>query len=290
MLARATSWGSTPARCRRTTVRASPTGRCRAPLPANTFAPRYSTLPESSAASVTTRNPSRRLARTSTVRESMTRPVAGTRIAQFPPRPSCSAMRAPTSVALASTIAIRFGPPPRPSCPEKKKTTPNSTGPSSAPIQNHRVRTRSTNSRRTIAQILRIGSYAGLGRLRADQIDEDLQERWLAQLEARQPRPRRDQVAQDALWVRSWGELDLGVLTVVIDLFHERCVGEDPCRRADAAVESDHEMVSAPGVLDVAEWAIHQLPPARDDAHVLAQFLRLFHDMVENRMVAPRAR
>src|SRR5207248_53197 len=204
---------------------------------------------------------------------------AGTSVAQFPLRPSCSAMRAPTWVAVASTTAIRFNPPPRPSCPERKKTTPNSTGPSSAPTQNQRVRTRSTNSRRTIAQILRIGSHGGLRRLRADQIDEDLQERRLAQLEACQPRPRRDQVAQDALWVRSWSELDLGVLTVVIDLFHERCIGEDPCRRADAAVESDHEMVSAPGVLDVAEWAIHQLPPARDDAHVLAQLLRLFHDM-----------
>src|SRR5256714_1685952 len=207
MLARATSWGSTPAGCRRTAVKASPTGRCRAPLPANTLAPRYSTLPESSAASVTIRNPSRRLARTSAVRESTTRAAAATRIAEFPPRSSCSAMRAPTSVALASTIAIRFGPPPRPSCPERKKTTPNSTGPSSAPIQNHRVRTRSTNSRRTIAQILCIGSCGGLRRLGADQVDEDLQERRLAQLEPRQPRPRPDQVPQDLLRVAAGGEL-----------------------------------------------------------------------------------
>src|SRR5207237_245822 len=196
MLARATSRGSTPARWSRTAVRASPTGRCRAPLPANTFAPRYSTLPESSAASVTMRNPSSRLARTCAVRESMAPGAAGTSVAQCPLRPSCSAMRAPTWVAVASTIAIRFNPPPRPSCPERKKTTPNSTGPSSAPTQNQRVRTRSTNSRRTIAQILRIGSHAGLRRLRADQIAEDLQERWLAQLEVCQPRPRRDQVAQ----------------------------------------------------------------------------------------------
>src|SRR2546430_292748 len=271
MLARATSWGSTPARCRRTTVRASPTGRCRAPLPANTFAPRYSTLPESSAASVTTRNPSRRLARTSAVRESMTRAAAGTRIAQFPPRPSCSAMRAPTSVAVASTIAIRFGPPPRPSCPERKKTTPNSTGPSSAPIQNHRVRTRSTNSRRTIAQILCIRSYAGLRRLRAHQVDEDLQERRLAQLEARQPRPRRDQVAQDALRVGAGGDLDLGVLTVVVHFFDEQWVGKDLRRPTDAAVELHDQMVPAARVLDIAERPVHGLAAAGDDAHVLAQ-------------------
>src|SRR5690242_2844918 len=147
---------------------------------------------------------------------------------------------------------------------------PNSMGPSSAPIQNQRVRTRSTNSRRTMAQILCIRSYAGLRRLRAHQVDEDLEERWLAQLEARQPRPRGDQVAQDALRVGSGGELDLGVLTVVIDFFHERGVGEHPRRRADAAVEPDDEMVPAPGPLDVAERAVHQLPPARNDAHVLA--------------------
>src|SRR6184192_1224798 len=227
MLARATSRGSTPARWSRTTVRASPTGRCRAPLPANTFAPRYSTLPESSAASVTMRNPSSRLARTCAVRESMAPGAAGTSVAQCPLRPSCSAMRAPTWVAVASTIAIRFNPPPRPSCPERKKTTPNSTGPSNAPIQNHRVRTRSTNSRRTIAQILCIGSYGGLRRLRADQVDEDFQERRLAQLEARQPRPRPDQVAQDLLRVGPGGDLDLGVLTVVVHFFDEQWVGKD---------------------------------------------------------------
>src|SRR5205823_2862229 len=204
MLARATSRGSTPARWSRTTVRASPTGRCRAPLPANTFAPRYSTLPESSAASVTTRNPSRRLARTSAVRESMTWAAAGTRIAQFPPRPSCSAMRAPTSVAVASTIAIRFGPP---------------------------------------------------------------------------PRPRRDQVAQDALRVGAGGDLDLGVLTVVVHFFDEQWVGKDLRRPTDAAVELHDQMVPAARVLDIAERPVHELAAAGDDAHVLAQLLRLFHDM-----------
>src|SRR2546421_11994389 len=271
MLARATSRGSTPARCRRTTVRASPTGRCRAPLPAKTLDPRYSTLPESSAASVTIKKPSSCLARTWAVSESTTPEAAGTRIAQLPLRPSCSAMRTPSCVVVPSTIAMRFSPPPRPSCPERKKTAPNSTGPTSAPIQNHRVRTRSTNSRRTTAQILCIGSYAGLRRLRAHQVDEDLQERRLAQLEARQPRARRDQVPQDALRVGPGGELDLGVLTVVVHFFDEQWVGKDLRRPTDAAVELHDQMVPAARVLDIAERPVHELAAAGDDAHVLAQ-------------------
>src|SRR4029077_9431512 len=185
----------------------------------------------------------------------------------------------PAWVALASTIAIRFGTPPRPNCPERKNTTPNSTGPTSAPIQNHRVRTRSTNSRRTIAQILCIGSYAGLRRLRADQVNNDFQEQWSAQLEPPQPRPRRDELPQNPLWVGAGRELDLGVLTVVVDLLHERSVGKHPGRGAAAAVEADDEMVSAACALDVAQRAVHQLPPARDDAHLLTQLFGLFHDV-----------
>src|SRR5207237_8718765 len=141
-------------------------------------------------------------------------------------------------------FSIHIQMPSRSICPDSKNTAPNRTGTSSAPIQNHLFRTRSTNSRRTIAQILRIGSHAGLYRLRAYQVDENFQERRLAQLEARQPRSRPDQVAQHPLRVGPGGELDLGVLTVVIDFFDDRRVGKDSGRRSHAAVEPDDEMVS----------------------------------------------
>src|SRR2546426_4214155 len=55
-----------------------------------------------------------------------------------------------------------------------RNTTPKNTGPSSAITQNHLLRIRSTNSRRTTAQTLCIRPRLGPRRVRPDQVDEDL--------------------------------------------------------------------------------------------------------------------
>src|SRR5207244_3727380 len=180
--ASATTFGSTPARSSLTALTASPTTRSSARMAAKpeTFDPRYSALPESTAAS-------------------------------------------------------------------------KNNGPTSAMIQNQRRRTRSTNSRRTTAQTLRIGPPPLCVRgIRTDQVDEDLVERRLLQLEARESRARLDQRREDPLCVCVGRELELGVLTVVIDLAHERAIGEHVRGTPGLAVEPDDQMMPPVRALDVA--------------------------------------
>src|SRR5258705_12986684 len=77
----------------------------------------------------------------------------------------------------------------------------NNTGPRIAEIQNHLVRTRSTNSRRMTAQTLctschplgRSGNRRGARRFRADQVDKDLVEGGAREVKTGQARPRADE-------------------------------------------------------------------------------------------------
>src|SRR6266566_1805542 len=276
MRARATIRGSTPSRSNRTALTTSPMVRWSAPTVANpeTLDPRYSALPESTAASVRIRKPPSRFCSTSAVSESTTSPPADTRTARNTRLSLRSwVIRAPTDPVVASTTTICRIPPPPARTVGSTNTAAKNSGPNSAMIQNHRVRIRSTNSRRITAQILRTDG------LRPHQVDEDLVQRRLLQLELRQPRARRHQALEDLLGVGAGRELQLGILTVVIDLAHKTFICKHLRCPPEAAVEPDDEMVSTMCPLDVAKRAVHELPPPRDDAQLLAQLLGLLHDV-----------
>src|SRR5437773_2598965 len=105
----------------------------------------------------------------------------------------------------------------------------------------------------------------------------------------RPPGARRDEPLQDLLRVRAGSELQLGVLTVIVDLLDECSLGEHLLRRAGASVEPDDEMVSAVGPLDVAQGPVHELSPPGDDAQLVAQLLGLLHDVRRKRDGLPAA-
>src|SRR5690348_746647 len=118
-----------------------------------------------------------------------------------------------------------------------------SSGPRMVPTQNHRVRTRSMNSRRmtakTLSMVRTLRLRRGGGRFGAHQIDENLVKRRLGQLEFRQSGPRRDQRFQDLLRIRVGRELELRGLRGSIRLFHQPRVREYPLGIAGGAVEPD---------------------------------------------------
>src|SRR5436189_3477179 len=101
----------------------------------------------------------------------------------------------------------------------------NSTGPRIAETQNHLVRTRSTNSRRMIAQTLCMRAPSPSiaarrrrrGGLRTDEIHEDLVQGRARQLEAGEPRTGRDEALEDLLRVRARSELEPRLLTQTRD-------------------------------------------------------------------------
>src|SRR2546426_935971 len=237
------------------------------------------------------RNPSSRRATTARVNESR-RPTRGaTRAAtlKVPLAASESATRSPNRVVVPSTTTIRSGPPEPANRSGRKNRVAKKMGPRAADTQNHLLRTRSTNSRRMTAQTLRTGGLAfrahhGSRRFRPHQVDEDLVERRLHQLEPREPGTGDYESLQDHLRVCPRCELKLGELPVVVHLLHQTPVGKDLLRGAGAAVESDDEVVSAMGPLDVRERAVHQLPSQRDDAQLLAQLFGLLQDRKSTRL------
>src|SRR5207249_3162980 len=93
------------------------------------------------------------------------------------PRASESATRAPNPDAVPSTTTMPLAPPLAAKCRGMKMIAAKKRGPRIAETQNHLLRTRSTNSRRITAQILRTH------RLRPHQVDEDFVQRRLLQLE-----------------------------------------------------------------------------------------------------------
>src|SRR3989442_8576607 len=286
--------GSTPARSRR----AFTASRSNTPRSASmcrneeTLDASYSARPVSTVESVTIRNPSSCLAPTCRASESATPAPKTARptIVNSGFRVSESATRAPNPVVVPSTTTTRFAPPPDAwSFIGMMTMAPKKSGPRTAVTQNHLLRTRSTNSRRTTAQTLRIGSRLRPCRLRSHQVDENPVERRLHQLEAREPDTGGYQSLQDHLRVSPRRKLELRVLPIVVRLLDKLPVQEDWLRCTGAAIEPDDEMVSAVGSLDVAHRAVHHLLPPRDDAELVAQLLRLLHDVrrKHDRLPAP---
>src|SRR2546426_6252404 len=159
-----------------------------------------------------------------------------------------------------------------------------STGPKMAETQNHFVRTRSMNSRRMTAQTLRTGasvpaSRRRRGRFGTDQVHENLVERRARQLEAREACTGADERPQDLLGVRTKRELQLGLLTEILDLRHQAPVGEDLLRAPLTAVERDDHVLTAVCALHLGERAVDEFLPPRDDAKPVAELLGVFHDV-----------
>src|SRR5258706_16192226 len=150
----------------------------------------------------------------------------------------------------------------------------NSTGPRIAETQNHLVRTRSTNSRRMIAQTLCMRApspsiAAGCGRrgsLRTDEIHEDLVQGRARQLEAGGPRAGRDQACEDVLCVRVGSELELRLLTEILNLGDEAPVREDLPRLALVSIDRADQALTAMSALHLRERAVDQFPAARNNA------------------------
>src|SRR6267143_1047158 len=278
----ATTPGSTPARSRRAFSATRPSVSRSSPMSSSddTFDARYSAIPVPSSESETSRNPSIRRAPTSPANESSTPGAPGMRRTTTKPRVESrrAATVAPNAVVVLSTTTSRFTPPPCDSNTGARKTAAKKTGPSMAITQNDLRRTRSTNSRRITARTLLTGRSVAR-RLGADQVDKDLVERRLLELEPRQPGARRHQTCEHALRVRAGGELELGVLAVIVDPTHKSFICKHLCRTTGVAVESDDDMVSTMCPLDVAERTVHQLPSTGDNAQLLAQLLGLLHDV-----------
>src|SRR5437879_7484139 len=282
--ARATIAGSTPARSSRARSASLPRDSRSRPMSSSedTLDARYSAWPVAVRQSERTRNPSMLFSPTSRAKESSTPAPPGTRptTTNRCVESSRAATRAPSVVVVRSTTTSRLTPPPPDMSSGSRKIAAKNTGPSSAITQNDFLRTRSRNSRRTTAQTLRRGGLrprlcSGPGCLRPHQVDEDLVQRGLHQLEPRQPRPGRHEPLEDLLRVCIRGELELGVLTVVVDLLPDSCLGHYLLGGPSAPVEPDHEMVSAMGPLDVAQRSVHELSPAGDDAQLDRKSTRL---------------
>src|SRR5947207_1496562 len=275
--ARPTVAGSTPARSSRAFTASRPSTPRSSSMSRNedTFAARYSAAPVSTVRSTRMRSPSTRLRPTSRVKESNSPARGADRATMMKvlPRASESATRAPNPDVVPSTTTMALVPPAAAKCRGMMMIAAKKRGPRMAETQNHLLRTRSTNSRRITARILRTH------RLRPDQVDEDLVQRRLLQLEPGQPRPRCHESLEDLLGVGAGRELDLGILPIVVYVAHQGLVGEHLRRPAQAPIEPEDEMVPTMCPLDVRERAVHQLPSARDDAQLLAQLLGLLHDV-----------
>src|SRR2546425_12953226 len=96
---------------------------------------------------------------------------------------------------------------------------------------------RSRTPRRMTAQTFRTGasvpaSRRRRGRFGTDQVHENLVERRARQLEAREACTGADERPQDLLGVRTKRELQLGLLTEILDLPHQAPVGAELVRAA----------------------------------------------------------
>src|SRR5690348_14476749 len=124
---------------------------------------------------------------------------------------------------------------------------PKNNGPNTVPIQNHLVLTRSTNSRRTTARILRMSHRLCLRGIRTDEAHEDRVERGGSELEARQPRPGTHQGFEHILSIRAVRQLDLRIGPEVLQTRDQPTVGEHCVRSSLAPVERDDQMPPAVG-------------------------------------------
>src|SRR5437899_3024879 len=218
--ARAITAGLMPARSSRAVVTTLESTRssCAMSRSDETVVARYSIAPLATTSPVRMRMPSRRLAPTTRMSESSTPGAAATRVAwNASPARSASVTRSPNGDAVPSTTTMRFGPAEPARAAGSTITPANNSGTRNADTQNHLLRTRSTNSRRMTAPILRTPRHP-LPPLGSHEVDENLVQRGLHQLEAGQPRPGLDELPQHLLRVGPVRELELGVLPVVVDL------------------------------------------------------------------------
>src|SRR3989441_636717 len=244
------------------------------------------------------RNPFNCFDSTRLLRESITPRPAGASVARNEPLASnASTTCGPSlSVVLSTTATLRTAPPIDWTI-WKTMIPAKSTGPRIADTQNHFVRTRSTNSRRTTAQILCIGAAVCAasaarrrgGGLGTNQIHEDFVQRGTRQLEAGEPRSGVDQGLEDRLRIGARRELQLRLLAEVLQLRHELSVREDLARVPLAAIERDDHVLAPMRVLDFGERAIDELLAARDDAEPVTELFRMLHDVggEEDGLAAP---
>src|SRR3954470_20234074 len=108
---------------------------------------------------------------------------------------------------------------------------PNSSGANSVLTTKKRDTTRSRYSRLTIAQSLAMSAHPRLDPRRADPFQEDLVQRGLHELEARDVHSSGDEPAQQLLRRRAGRELDLEVAVLVVHPTDERAVGERRLQR-----------------------------------------------------------
>src|SRR6266550_2924879 len=101
---------------------------------------------------------------------------------------------------------------------------------------------------------------------RIAEIHEDLVQGRARQLEAGEPRAGRDQALEDLLRVRARSELELRLLTEILNLGDEAPVREDLLRVALAAIERHDHVLTAVGALHLRERAVDQFPAARNNA------------------------
>src|SRR6185369_7684216 len=144
-----------------------------------------------------------------------------------------------------------------------------------------RVRTRSMNSRRMTARILRMGHlvrrrHRSFG---ADLRDENGLQRCFDHLESRQADVVLDQHPKQTLRIGAFAELNFGAGAVVIYPLDESTITEDPGSTVSIPGEGQRNMASPELALDVRERAVHHLLSSRDDHDVIAHPFCLLHDV-----------
>src|SRR2546422_5007039 len=284
--ARAMTAGSMPARSSRAVVTTLPRTRRSSPISRSeeTLVARYSAAPVLTTSRASTRTPSRRLAPTSRISESITPGDAVTRLAwNVVPARNASVTRWPNVEPVPSSTTIRFGPPDEANAAGRRITAARNSGTRIADTQNHLLRTRSTNSRRMTAKTLRTRDqllpHSGARGVAAHEVDEDLVQGRLHDLKPGEPCSGSHKQPQQLLRVCPGRELELGILPVVVHLLHQPPLRKQARRVPSLAVEPNGEMLSARSSLDVAKRAAHEFSSARDDAQLVAQLLGLLHDV-----------
>src|SRR5207247_8343267 len=101
--------------------------------------------------------------------------------------------------------------------------------------------------------------HRGARRVAAYEVHENLVQGRLHDLKPGESRSRGHEQPQQLLWVGARRELDLGILPVVVHLFHQPPLREQARRVASLAVEPNGEMLSARCSLDVVKRAGHEL-------------------------------
>src|SRR5690348_6997481 len=142
------------------------------------------------------------------------------------------------------------------------------TGPRRQPRTKARVCTRCRYSRRMTAHSLALTTHALLDAVRADRLQENLVQRRLHELEARDGRSGRHESLEQPLRRRVARELQLEELILVVHTRDERPVGEhrgDPVRHV--TTQRERNVPLAVRTLHGGDGPVEHLLATRDDAH-----------------------